>query len=323
VPPTDDALALARYRQVQAASRRVSDRVQAIFSGLPPHGIEAEMAGEAGRAIVAAVAAGQLTVAQGAQAFVSAILAAQGAVPDPAGVVAAAALAGVASDGRPLETLLFLPAVAVAQALAAGLAPADAMLRGLVALARYTGTQIADAARAADQVAMTAERRVVMYTRVVQLPACARCIVLAGRTYSYSAGFQRHPLCDCTVKPLTEAQYDAVASPEELLRRMGVEQRRQVFGRAGAEALAAGADLGQVVNARRGMNTATGTTSEGVTRRGWYGQRARAAGERFQRSPGELFTRTAAPRLMPEQILRQAGSREEAVNLLHLYGYLD
>lgn len=334
MPPQDeaDAVAVARYRQIQAVSRQVVAEVQGIWSGLPAHRVEAELAGEAGARIVAAVIAGQLSVVQGAQAFLAAILAAQGAVAAPAGAVVAAAFAGIASDGRPLETLLFLPALTVQAALAAGLSPADAMLRGLAALARYAGTQIADAGRGADQVAMTAERRIVMYTRVVQLPACARCIILAGQTYSYSTGFRRHPLCDCSVKPLTEREYDAAASPRELFAQMSPAEQRRRFGEAGADAIRAGADMGQIVNARRGMSTAGATTSEGTTRRGWYAHEARRAGVEFGRSPGTRFGqatstrygRTTTPRLMPEEIYRQAdGDRDMALRLLRRNGYLD
>ncbi|PAX92982.1 hypothetical protein CLM82_00030, partial [Streptomyces albidoflavus] len=70
--------------------------------------------------------------------------------------------------------------------LAGGAEPAEAMLGGLADMARYVSTAISDAARSADQVAMTASRSCVAYMRVVQLPACGRCIVLAGQTYSYS-----------------------------------------------------------------------------------------------------------------------------------------
>lgn len=71
-----------------------------------------------------------------------------------------------------------------------------------------------------------------------------------------------------------------------------------MFGKAGAEAIREGADMARVVNARRGMYTAG----------------------------GRLFTHESAgrrPRLMPEQILREAdGDRGEAIRLLRLHGYL-
>ncbi len=72
-----------------------------------------------------------------------------------------------------------------------------------------------------------------------------------------------------------------------------------MFGKAGAEAIRAGADIGSVVNARRGMYTAAG---------------------------GRLYTRSGATRtrrrMMPEQIVREATDRDDTLRLLRLHGYL-
>lgn len=90
-------------------------------------------------------------------------------------------------------------------------------------------------------------------------------------------------------------------------------EQDRVFGKAGAEAIRAGADIGQVVNARRGMSSAAvfgrevAVTNEGTTNRRRFGQK--------------LSTRR--PRLMPEQIIAEAkGDRAEAVRLLSLHGYI-
>jgi hypothetical protein len=78
-----------------------------------------------------------------------------------------------------------------------------------------------------------------------------------------------------------------------------------VFGKAGAEAIRAGADITQVVNARQGMQTAT-----------VFGRSALVTTTARRRS-------SARVRLMPEQILLEAkGSRDEAIRLLKLHGYL-
>lgn len=75
-------------------------------------------------------------------------------------------------------------------------------------------------------------------------------------------------------------------------------EQDKVFGKAGAESIRQGADISQVVNARSGMYSAHGrllTTAGGARR----------------------------VRLMPEQIIREAGgNRQEAVRLLGLHGYL-
>jgi hypothetical protein len=148
-----------------------------------------------------------------------------------------------------------------------------------------------------------------------------RCIILSGQQYSRSEGFLRHPNCDCQTLPLRDAEWREVPTAEDLYQRMPEAERRRVFGVAGAEAIAAGADVGQVVNARRGMSTPhAATTSEGVTRRGLYGRRA--AGGGTVRLPGERYARASTPRLTPEQILRQASGREEQLELLRRYGYI-
>jgi hypothetical protein len=85
----------------------------------------------------------------------------------------------------------------------------------------------------------------------------------------------------------------------------GPEQDR-IFTKVGAQAIRDGADIFQVVNARRtkaGMYTAGGLkyTTESTTKRG----------------------RKRGPRLMPESIYKIAGSdRAEAIRLLRFHGYL-
>ena len=86
-------------------------------------------------------------------------------------------------------------------------------------------------------------------------------------------------------------------------------------------ALDDGADLSQVVNAYRraardksgrvieGARERMGFTSEGTTPRGWASYVARADGH-------------SGPRPTPELIYRNARTRDEAVDLLHRFGYV-
>lgn len=88
---------------------------------------------------------------------------------------------------------------------------------------------------------------------------------------------------------------------------LSAAEQDRLFTKAGAEAIRSGADLARVVNARRGMYEAGGRsfTREATTRRG--------------RLPGQ----SRGPRLMPAQILREAGGdRAEALRLFRLHGYL-
>ncbi|MET9550541.1 hypothetical protein ABZY36_35350 [Streptomyces sp. NPDC006627] len=321
-------LASARNRQVTTVTRSLIELIQRLWKDMSAASIEADLEGEAGAAIVAAVAAGQMTVAQGAQAFVAGAMAEQAGTAIPEALLVAEAFAGIAPDGGPLETLLYLPAIGVQRRLSAGMAPEQAMIGGLADMARYTATAVVDTARSSVQVAMAADRQCVAYTRVVTLPACSRCIVLSGQQYRYSEGFLRHPNCDCQTVPLREPEWGEVPTPQQLVERMTQAERRRVFTVAGAEAIDRGADVGQVVNARRGMSMAhvhrrdLRVTSEGTTRRGLYGRQLRRTGGEFARTPGERYNRSTTPRLMPAEIFRVADSRDEQLGLLRRYGYI-
>ena len=145
------------------------------------------------------------------------------------------------------------------------------------------------------------------WIRVVSPGACSRCIVLAGRFYAWNAGFARHPLCMCS-HAATSSAVAAPESPAGVFDAMTAAEQDATFGKAGAAAIRAGADIGQVVNARRGMERAQGralVTREGVTAGGVAG---RLLGGRA--------------RLMPETIMELASDREEAVRLLRAHGYI-
>ncbi|MEU4165590.1 hypothetical protein AB0F46_01730 [Streptomyces sp. NPDC026665] len=318
----------ARYTQVQSLAQAVVARISAIWSGLDPANILASLQGDQGGAILDAVVAGQLTAAQGAQAFVLQAMSARNAAAPLLAQARPEGLAGVASDGRPLATLLFQPAITTFTAFHAGMGEEAAALLGMNQMARMVSTQISDASRAATQVAMVTHRRCVFYVRVVKLPACGRCIILAGRQYSYSTGFQRHPKCDCGMDPMhTDEEWGAVPSPEKLVAQMSPQEQKRRLGAAAVDALSKGADLAQVVNARRGMQTATvagrkvQVTTEATTLRGIAGKRL-AVDLGVHKPPRERYRRSNAPRLMPEEILRLANDREHQLRLLKKHGYI-
>ncbi|WP_418956832.1 hypothetical protein [Streptomyces tritici] len=324
--PDSATLAQTRYTEVQSITRSVVDAVQALWRDVTPDRILSAMSGETGRAILAAVTTGQMTAAAGAQAFVTASMLAQGAAAGPLGLLNPGALAGFAADARPLSTLLYVPAISTAQALAGGASAEAASLVGLNQMAMLVSTTVADTARAATSVAMAAEPRCVSYVRVVRLPACARCIVLSGRQYSYSTGFRRHPRCDCGMEPMTDAEWRGTDTPEDLFRRMSPEEQRRRLGAAGVKALEAGADLGQLVNARRGLATAATSrgplrvTTEGTTKRGIGGK---ALNSGFEKVPGKRYERAKEARLMPETIFKLAGDdREHQIAMLRKHGYI-
>lgn len=272
--------------------------------------------------VLAIVSGGQLAAAQSTELWLEGLL---GDDPDrPTEEINPAMFAGVDGAGRALADVLMAPMWAALRLVAQGKPVVPAMAHGQALLDAIVRTAVADAGRAADQVGMVSRPAVTSYIRVVEGGACSRCLILAGREYGHSTGFLRHPRCDCGMEPVTREHRPRPVSPEALVARMSNAQRRKVFGEAGAKALAEGADLGQLVNARRGMKTATvygrslQITTEGITRRGIAGSRLR----NFERVPGVRYRVSKSPRLMPEEIFRIAESREHAVRLLRLNSYI-
>lgn len=287
-----------------------------------------------------------------------------GAVPQVAGQAAVdlrtGAFTGLASDGRGLDSLLELPVRTTLRRIADGLKPAAALRAGQLQLVQIIRSEVADVTRIAGQVAIAATPAVIGYERIVVAPACSRCIVLAGKLYSWNTGFLRHPKCDCQHRAVTREQWEdgePANTPEQLLGHMTAAQRRKAGLSADDEkALDEGADLGQLVNARRGaagmappgaritreerLLLQNGrergrvtpvrmygrdlyVTTEGITSRGLAGQRLGARDVPGPPPAGQRYRRATAPRLLPQSIFAIAGSdRDLAVRLLHRNGYI-
>jgi hypothetical protein len=148
---------------------------------------------------------------------------------------------------------------------------------------------------------------------------------------------------------------DLRTDPAAYFRSLSAAEQNRVFTNAGAEAVRAGADIGQVVNARRGARGLAPAgarltdaeaqmlrgglvrgrlqsvdvagqqvfvTTEGTTRRGLAGQRlgAKQTGTKQQ---GARYRSARTPRLMPESLMQIAGDdRAELVRLLRRFGYI-
>lgn len=246
----------------------------------------------------------QLEAATSASSYTAEALAQQGTYQLPDAFVEPSAFAGIAPDGRSLEALLYSPATKVKEYIAKGVEPVRALQIGRSHLDVITRTVVADTARAAASVDI-AVRRNVGYTRMLAPPSCSRCAILAGRFYRWNTGFQRHPRCDCKHIPSREnIAGDVTTDPYEYFRSLPPDQQEKLFGKSEAKAINDGADIFQVVNARRGMNPG-GLTSEGTSQRG-----------NFRAATGKQR------RLTPDAIYEQAGSREEALRALERNGYI-
>jgi len=248
-----------------------------------------------GPRITLLTASAQLGAARNGAAYVPATLTELGQSINPLAEVDPQAFAGIAADGRPLVSLLY-GAVTTAKSAAQTLEPQAALQTGGKWLDMAIHTQVADASRGAAGVAIAA-RPGIGYIRMVYGVSCSRCAVLAGRWYRYNQGFQRHPRCDCQNVPCGEGSAKGLTAAPPLDQITGLNAAER-------KALTDGADLGQVVNAKRGAQGMT--TSEGTTTSGLARQRL---------GPGRQ-------RLTPDGIYRIASDRTEALNLLQQHGYL-
>jgi hypothetical protein len=180
---------------------------------------------------------------------------------------------------------------------------------------------LSDTGRQSEALAIGLRPEVTTYVRMLTAPSCARCVLLAGSRYKSQTAFQRHPGCDCRHIPAAESVAgDMTVDPRAYFDDLTREQQAATFGVAGSEAIRAGADIGQVVNARRGMAPAQVggqrvlVTTEGTTRQG-------LARQRMDVMHGAARTSRVA-RLMPETIAQVATDHEDYLRLLRVYGYL-
>ncbi len=222
---------------------------------------------------------------------------------------------GTASDGRPLTTLFEQAA-----------SPES--------LALMVVTQVQDAARSAAGTSIVSRSPKLGYVRMLNPPSCGRCTILAGRFYRWNSGFQRHLRCDCRHVPSTESiAGDLTTDPMAYFDSLDEAGRVKLVGsKANAQAVADGADIGQVVNAYRrsaGMQVAGESaiyreygikwTSAGVTERSRLFQQQVGLGKR---SADEYISGRRVSRMMPESIYANADSHAEAISMLRYYGWI-
>lgn len=236
--------------------------------------------------------AAQVGAARNGAAYVPAALDEQRADVAADGKTNPKAFAGYASDGRPLESLLYGAVIHAKQA------DADSLVERLAAgrdwLDMAVHTQVSDAFRQAESVSVAARPRV-EHIRMVNAPCCQRCAVLAGRIYRWSTGFERHPGCDCSMIPTTVANPNppgVTIGPDDV-KDLTIAQRK---------AISDGADMNQVINSHRGNS------------RSKNGMTTTAGSKALRKRPGG--------RLTPEGIYKIASDRPEALKLLKQHGYL-
>lgn len=329
----------SHYRQQQRLKVGTIAQARGLWAQMSLDDFDASWAAIGPRLLLLLIAA-QYTSAQAGAAYVPITLAELGISTAPVVAVRPRGFAGRASDGRELDGLL-LGAVTTAKTAVKGQLLRGAVGRAAFALALAVGgrwldmtiaTQLADASRSAASVAITATPDI-GYVRMVNLPTCGRCAILAGRVYRWNAAFLRHPGCDCTQIPTDEpTAYSVQGDPEEIFASGQVtglsELEKQMIDN--------GANAGRIVNAHRNVwdgqrftSFSAGIfTTEGTTR---------GAGSAIQRrlmdrqrtgvpaSPTNINARAGAARdtirPTPDAIYRYATSRTDALRLLAANGY--
>lgn len=345
-----DDVADARQRQLIALSARATNRSLRLWAQMDYADFDSSW-NRIAPAMTSYVASMQLASARGSDQYTTKVASEFDFAPARSRVTPEA-FAGVDGSGRPLESLLHGAVTTTKTAVGSGLGAVQSFEAGAAYLAAMVKTAMADIGRTADMVS-SAGKGFTRYARVVEPGACSRCIVLAGATQFKP--FKRHPACKCHVEPLPEEIYasDPRTSPDAVFHSMSEAEQDRAFGKAGAEAIREGADVGQVVSARRGASgvsvaaktpstaqwnrmtkTTIGTrpdgtavrvytTTEGTTARGRFG-RAQADMGRARRLAGARYASTARVRLMPETIMEIAGD-DQALRRAFLRdaGYLE
>ena len=283
------------------------------------------------------VSKGQLRAATHGTQALAPILTEQGLPTTSVATFNPSSLAGVASDGRGLGSLLTLGATKMRDNLDNGMLLGQASQAGWKFVEMVVATQVADAFRVAMGTQAVATQSAGLFVRVVNPGACSRCVGLAGIKTRKLEAFERHPECRCINIPTSEnLAGSAGTDPMEYFNSLSEKEQDRTFTRAGAQAIRDGADLNQVVNARRGMTTTVDgaqkrlirdarhryTTVEGTTRRGHAHQvMSRQPGWSTQVGDSVTRRKVTETRLMPESIYELAKDREDAIRMLKAYGY--
>lgn len=324
LPRTTAAYARSNTRR----TRRTLEAVTAAWSRI---GLDLDAGWSlVGDRILDVVDAAQLEAARAGWEYVPAVLAETGQrVRDPEYHLRVRSLVGTAGDGRSTEGLLYGAVTTAKTAAGEGATIHQARQRGLMFLQGAVATVLSDTRRTSEKVAM-ASRHVGLWVRALNPPSCGRCVILAGRKYRTRQAFLRHPNCDCTNIPATEAlAEDLMVDPHAYLDHLDDRDLARTLGsRANAEAWRAGADVNQLINAYRARWTPRGYVGS-VRSAQVFGRNVRYTTEGWTRS-GQAYRRYVAatghappgPRLMPETIFGIADDREDALRLLRLYGWV-
>lgn len=154
-------------------------RARGLWAQLDPENVAGSWRAGVGKRMSGLVSVGQAIAAGRADGYLDEILDELGIDTTARAKVEPTAFAGVASDGRSLDTLLLEPVIRVKAAVLAK-SPSP-IASGEASLVRIVTTQLHDAARAAVTAGMTARPKVTGYVRMLNEPACGGTVRGARR----------------------------------------------------------------------------------------------------------------------------------------------
>ena len=200
-----------------------------------------------------------------------------GAGPPPGPYLSPRSVVGRTSAGYDLAAVLGQLVGLMRRRLAQGQPPDQAWRSTAPRLTRIVRTEVADAHREYLSGALCLDDRIVAYQRLVTLPACARCLILAGKRYTFSAGFKRHPGCaGCTHVPIYHlpgrGEVGGVGNdhtPQTLFAAMSPAQQLAAMG-GNADAVKAvndGVDMFAVVNGQSQRKVTIRRTEAAIAKR--------------------------------------------------------
>lgn len=230
-----------------------------------------------------------------ATGYIGAVLAETNQHAEPVGELNPARFLATMPDGRDPAGFVDVPVQWAREGITGGLTVPAALAQAGNMLTAVTLTVLADTRRDVYGADIAQRPTVTGYTRMLNPPSCARCVILAGKWFRWNEGFLRHPRCDCQHVPAAEnIAGDLRTDPYEYFESLTAQQQEKVFGRIEVRAIRDGADIYRVVNIRRrGLATAAGARRYGTPHR-----------------------------LTLDDIYRVAGTRTNAIRLMRQEGYI-
>lgn len=219
--------------------------------------------------VVATTAAAQAAAVANAAQYVPQVLAEQKIDAPAVAQVRAQRFVNVASDGRPLDSLLDGAVYETKAQIAAGRSSRASMAFGGAWLQEAVFASVRGANRQAVSAGYTVRPAVQGWVRMLNPPSCKFCVTLAGKFFRWNEGFQSHPHCDCRHIPTNESvSGDLTVDPYAYFRSLDESQQNRLFGKNDAQAIRDGGDIYRVVNVRtRGLSTSRQAVKYGTPSR--------------------------------------------------------